>query len=58
MVQRISQYHVTRNKLMEYDLVVLVTDHDTFDYDLIHKSAKCIVGTLGRYRHNKTVVKA
>ena len=43
---------------MEYDLVVLVIDHDTFDYDLIHKSAKCIVGTRGRYRHNKTVVKA
>jgi len=43
---------------MEYDLVVLVIDHDTFDYDLILKSAKCIVGTRGRYRHNKTIVKA
>ena len=58
MVQRISQYHVTRNKLMEYDLVVLVTDHDTFDYDLIHKSAKCIVDTRGRYSRGEKVVKA
>jgi len=55
---QMSSVDLSAKKLMEYDLVVLVTDHDTFDYDLIHKSAKCIVDTRGRYRHNKTVVKA
>ena len=55
---QMSSVDLSAKKLMEYDLVVLVTDHDTFDYGLIHKSAKCIVDTRGRYRHNKTVVKA
>ena len=55
---QMSSVDFSAKKLMEYDLVVLVTDHYTFDYDLIHKSAKCIVDTRGRYRHNKTVVKA
>lgn len=33
-----------------YDAVLLATDHDAFDYDLITKSAKLIVDTRGRYR--------
>jgi UDP-N-acetyl-D-glucosamine dehydrogenase len=32
-----------------YDCVLLATDHDRFDYDLIHKAAKLIVDTRGRY---------
>ncbi len=33
-----------------YDCVVLVTDHDAFDYDLIQGHARVIVDTRGRYR--------
>lgn len=45
--------------LADYDLVLLATDHDKFDYAMIEKHAKLIVDTRGRYlgvRHN--VVKA
>ena len=42
--------------LAGYDLVILTTDHDVFDYDLILQNAKCIVDTRGRYRHQKSVV--
>ncbi len=43
---------------MEYDLVILTTDHDVFDYDLILQSAKCIVDTRGRFKNADKVVKA
>jgi len=33
-----------------YDCVVLVTDHDAFDYDLIQRHAQVVVDTRGRYR--------
>jgi UDP-N-acetyl-D-glucosamine dehydrogenase len=35
--------------LAAYDCVVLATDHDKFDYDLLFKSAKLIVDTRGKY---------
>lgn len=33
----------------DYDAVLLVTDHDKFDYDLIKKHARLIIDTRGRY---------
>jgi len=33
-----------------FDAVVLVTDHDAFDYDLIKQHAKLLVDTRGKYR--------
>jgi UDP-N-acetyl-D-glucosamine dehydrogenase len=36
--------------LESYDCVVLVTDHDAFDYDLIQRHARIVVDTRGRYR--------
>ena len=35
--------------LADQDVVLLATDHDAFDYDLIRKSAPLIVDTRGRY---------
>jgi UDP-N-acetyl-D-glucosamine dehydrogenase len=55
---QMSSIDITAKKLAMYDLVILTTDHDIFDYDLIHKSAKCIVDTRGRYSNDGKVVKA
>jgi UDP-N-acetyl-D-glucosamine dehydrogenase len=35
--------------LAAYDLILLATDHDAFDYALVGKHAKLIVDTRGRY---------
>ena len=35
--------------LAAYDLVLLATDHDVFDYDMIRRHAPLIVDTRGRY---------
>lgn len=41
--------NLSADVLKEFDLVLLATDHDGFDYDLIRKCAKIIVDTRGRY---------
>ena len=35
--------------LKNFDIVVLMTDHDLFDYDMIKKSCKLIIDCRGRY---------
>jgi UDP-N-acetyl-D-glucosamine dehydrogenase len=50
---------LTSEKIASYDAVVLATDHDKFDYDLLLKHAKLIIDSRGYYRgHNENVVKA
>jgi UDP-N-acetyl-D-glucosamine dehydrogenase len=45
--------------LKSYDCVVLTTDHDRFDYDLIQKNASLIIDTRGKFRDSfANVVKA
>ncbi|KYG69904.1 UDP-N-acetyl-D-glucosamine dehydrogenase [Bdellovibrio bacteriovorus] len=55
----LSSVDVTAATLKEYDCVVVATDHDVFDYDMIQKNAKLIVDTRGKYRgHHDNVVHA
>ncbi|MCC5881190.1 MAG: nucleotide sugar dehydrogenase [Halomonas sp.] len=46
--------------LAEYDAVILATDHDRFDYDMIRAHARLIVDTRGIYRGmtDERVIKA
>jgi UDP-N-acetyl-D-glucosamine dehydrogenase len=36
--------------ISEFDCVLIATDHDSFDYDMIQQSSQLIVDTRGRYR--------
>jgi UDP-N-acetyl-D-glucosamine dehydrogenase len=40
---------LTAETIAGYDLILLATDHDRFDYELIQAHAKVIVDTRGRY---------
>jgi len=42
-----SSIEITPENIASYDLVLLATDHDNFDYELIHKYSKIIVDTRG-----------
>lgn len=46
----LSSVEITVETLAGYDAVVLATNHDRFDYDLIKQHAKLIVDTRGVYR--------
>jgi len=55
----LASVDLTPEALASYDLVLLATDHDKFDYEVIEKHAKLIVDTRGRYLGaRRNVVKA
>ncbi|HEY4203123.1 MAG TPA: nucleotide sugar dehydrogenase [Devosiaceae bacterium] len=45
----LSSVTLTPETLSSYDCVLLATDHDRFDYDMIKANARLIVDTRGRY---------
>jgi len=55
---QMSSVDLSEETLAEYDLVIIVTDHDAFDYELIEKEAKLIVDTRGRLNISNNVFKA
>lgn len=46
----LSSEPLTAENLASFDAVVLATDHDRFDYDLILSSARLVVDSRGKYR--------
>lgn len=49
---------INKNNLMDYEAVILATDHDAFDYELIKLKSKLIIDTRGRYPISKKVIRA
>jgi UDP-N-acetyl-D-glucosamine dehydrogenase len=46
----LKSVELTAQSLKSYDCVVLTTDHDKFNYDLIIKNSNLVVDTRGKYR--------
>ena len=46
----LASKELTTETFAQYDCVVLATDHDVFDYDVISQHASLIVDARGRYR--------
>ena len=57
-VFKIKGKKLTKSLLNDSDVVVLATDHDSFDYDLIAKESKIIVDTRGKFRNSKKTIRA
>ena len=49
---------LTTENIKSFDVVVLVTDHDDYDYDLLLKESNLIVDTRNSFRNIKKVFKA
>lgn len=56
----LKSVEINTDILSQMDCVLLATDHDQFDYDLIQKNSALIIDTRGRYRQRDlaNVVKA
>ena len=54
----LSSVELTANNIKSFDLVLIATDHDIFDYDLILKESKVIIDTRGVMNSSKKVFKA
>lgn len=55
----LSSVNLTTEKIAEYDMLMLATDHSKFDYEMLQKNAQLIIDTRGVY-HQKAdnIVKA
>jgi UDP-N-acetyl-D-glucosamine dehydrogenase len=50
--------NLTPESLASFDAVVMLTDHKSFDHDLIHKHSKLIIDTRGAFPKGPGVVKS
>jgi len=55
--QKIRNIKITANSLSKFDIVVLMTDHDTFDYEIIKDYSKFIVDCRGKFQTNNKIVR-
>lgn len=46
----LSSIELTPESLASYDAVILLTDHESFDYDMIAKHARLIIDSRGKFR--------
>jgi UDP-N-acetyl-D-glucosamine dehydrogenase len=44
--------------IKSFDIIMLTTDHDDFDYKMIEKAANLIVDTRGKFKNSTKVIKA
>ena len=44
--------------LKSFDIILLMTDHDKFKYDMIYKNSKAIIDCRGRYLVDAKVTRA
>ncbi len=49
---------LNKKALNSADIIVLATDHDSFDYELIEKESNLIVDSRGRFKNSKKVIRA
>ena len=61
----INEYNCNKKKidvnsknLRSFDIVLLMTDHDKLDYNLIYKNSKAIIDCRGRYEVDNKVTSA
>ena len=54
----LSSKVIDKKSLNDADLVLLATDHDDYDYDLIEKETKLIVDTRGKFNKSDKIVNA
>jgi UDP-N-acetyl-D-glucosamine dehydrogenase len=55
--QRIKSVQISASEIKKYDIVVILTDHSAFDYEMIVKSARLIVDTRNAVKDGPRVFK-
>ena len=52
----LTSVELIAKNIQSFDLVLLTTDHDVFDYDLIENEAKLIVDSRGKFKKSNKVI--
>ena len=56
-IKRINPW-INEDNIKKLDCTLLVTDHDSFDYQLIKENSKLIIDTRGKYMPSKKIIRA
>jgi len=54
----LSSVDLSPEVIAAYDVVILLTDHSDFDYNMIHENAQLLVDTRGKFRGETAVIRA
>ena len=54
---KMKSINIDSENLAKNDVVILVTDHDDFDYELILKHSKYVIDTRGRYPRGEKIIR-
>ena len=54
----LKSIELNEENIKTFDLTILLTDHDDFDYQLIAQAAKLIIDTRGRFHHSSKIHRA
>ena len=55
----LNSVEINPETLSQVDCVLIATDHDIFDYEMIQNNSQLIVDTRGRYRdYYQNIIKA
>jgi UDP-N-acetyl-D-glucosamine dehydrogenase len=54
----LKSVELTKGNIAAFDLILLATDHEAFDYDFINKEARIIVDTRGIFKKSDKVFRA
>ena len=55
---RMKNVKINEKNLSNADAVILITDHDDFDYQLIKKFSSLIIDTRGKYIPSSKIIRA
>ena len=54
----LQSIELTAQSIKSFDVVLLATDHDCFDYELIQKHSQLLIDTRGRFAPEAQIVRA
>ena len=54
----IKKISLNKENIKKFDCTLLVTDHDSFDYQLIKENSKLIIDTRGKYMPSHKIIRA
>jgi UDP-N-acetyl-D-glucosamine dehydrogenase len=54
----LKSVELNASTLSSYDCVLVITNHDNFDYELINKHSKIIIDTRGVYKTSERIIRA
>ncbi|RNC89185.1 MAG: nucleotide sugar dehydrogenase [Oricola sp.] len=54
----LASVDLTPETITDHDVVMLLTDHDAFDYEMVRRHAALLVDTRGRFRDEADIVRA